>query len=87
MFENTSERRRDHWVHLGAPSITIAQTGQSLIFGNAAGAPGNHSYCDHSTIFKTHVFSLYSHQCIYIATHLHRVDWQQGVLESNLRCA
>ena len=27
--------------------------------------------------------------CIYIATHLHMVylDWLQGVLENNLRCA
>jgi hypothetical protein len=43
----------------------------------------------HSTIFKTDVFSLYSHLCIYIATHLHTVylDWLQVVLESNSRCA
>jgi len=36
-----------------------------------------------STIFKTHVFSLYPHLCIYIATHLHTVylDWLQAVLE------
>jgi len=42
-----------------------------------------------STIFKTHVFSLYSHLCIYIATHLHTVylDWLQAVLEGNSRCA
>ena len=37
-----------------------------------------------STIFKTHLFSLYSHLCIYIATRLHPVylDWLQAVLES-----
>ena len=45
-----------------------------------------------SMIFKTHVFSFYSHLCIYvsmylciyIATHLHMVylDWLQVVLES-----
>jgi hypothetical protein len=42
-----------------------------------------------STIFKTHVFSLYSHLCIYIATHLHTVylDWLQAVLETNSRSA
>jgi len=41
-----------------------------------------------SMIFKTHVFSLYSHLCIYIATHLHMVylDWLQAVRESNSRC-
>ena len=41
------------------------------------------------TIFKTHVFSLDSHLCIYIATNLHTVylDWLQAVCESNLRCA
>ena len=27
-----------------------------------------------STIVKTHVFSLYSHLCIYIATHLHSIS-------------
>jgi len=43
----------------------------------------------HSTIINTHVFSLYSHLCIYIATHLHTVhqDWLQAVLESNSKCA
>jgi len=41
-----------------------------------------------SMIFKPYVFSLYSHPCIYIATHLHRVylDWLQEVLPSNSRC-
>jgi len=48
---------------------------------------------DYSTIFDTHVFSLYSRPCIYdlyiyIVTHLHTVylNWLQAVLESNLRC-
>jgi len=38
-------------------------------------------------IFKTHVFSLFSHLCNYIATQLHTVylDWLQAVLESNSR--
>jgi len=41
------------------------------------------------TIFETHVFSLYSHLCIYIATRLHMVylDCLQAVLESKSRCA
>ena len=42
-----------------------------------------------SMIFETHLFSLYSHLCIYIATHLHMVylDCLQVVLDSNSRCA
>jgi len=42
-----------------------------------------------STIFKTHVFSLHSHLCIYIATHLHTVylDWQQVEHKGDARCA
>jgi len=43
------------------------------------------TYC--STIFRTHVFSLYSHSSIYIATHLHTeyLDWLWVVLQSNSR--
>jgi hypothetical protein len=51
-----------------------------------------------STIFKTHVFSLYAHLCIYVAIQLltrytvcrlHTVylDWLQAAIESNSRCA
>jgi len=29
---------------LGAPRITVEQSGKNIFFGNAAGAPGNHSY-------------------------------------------
>jgi len=29
---------------LGAPQITVEQSGKTIFFGNAAGAPGNHSY-------------------------------------------
>ena len=29
---------------LGAPRITVELSGQTIFFGNAAGAPGNHSY-------------------------------------------
>jgi hypothetical protein len=28
---------------LGAPPITVEQSGKNIFFGNAAGAPGNHS--------------------------------------------
>jgi len=43
----------------------------------------------YSTIFKTHVFSWYSHLCMYKANHLHTVylDLLKSVLERNLRCA
>ena len=31
---------------LGAPRITVEQSGKNnIFFGNAGGAPGNHSYC------------------------------------------
>ena len=29
---------------LGAPRITVEQSGKNIFFGNAASAPGNHSY-------------------------------------------
>jgi len=44
-------KHRQPWDHLGAPvsslratRITVEQSGKSIIFGIAAGAPGNHSY-------------------------------------------
>ena len=45
------------------------------------------TYC--STIFKTHIFSLYYHQCIYIATQLQTeyLGLLQAVYGSNWRCA
>ena len=60
------------WEHLGAPAtflgaprITVEQSGKNnIFFGTAAGAPGNHSYY---LSFKTNVFSLYSHLCIYVS--------------------
>ena len=52
------------------------------------------TYC--STIVKTHVFSLYSHLCIYVSmylgiyipTHLYTIylDWLQAVVYNNSRC-
>jgi len=67
---------------LGAPRITVEQSGKNIFFGNAAGAPGNHSYCIQFVFSSMYL-------CIYIATHLHTVylDWLQAVLESNSRCA
>jgi len=51
-FGCTWKRRGQSWEHLGAPAtslgvprITLEQAGKIIIFtGNAAGAPGNHSY-------------------------------------------
>jgi hypothetical protein len=42
----------------------------------------------HSTIINTHVFSLYCHLCIYIATHLHTIylDLLQALVKRNWRC-
>jgi len=73
---------------LGAPRITVEQSGKNnIFFGNAAGAPGNHSYY---LLFNDCILIYVSmYLCIYIATHLHMVnlDWLQAVLESNLRRA
>ena len=91
------EKRGFTWEHmgslatsLGAPQITAEKCAKNTIFfGDAAGAPGMiaTTYC--STIVKTHVFSLYSHLCIYVSmylciyigTHLHTIclDTQQAV--------
>jgi len=40
-------------------------------------------------ISKNHVFSVYSHLCMYTATHPHTIylDWLQAMLESNSRSA
>ena len=55
-------------ISLGAPRITVEQSGKNnIFFGNAAGAPGNHSYYLSFNDFTTHVFSLYSHLCIYVS--------------------
>ena len=51
-LQSNWERRWQAWEHLGAPAIslgslriTIEQSGKNnVFFGNAAGAPGNHSY-------------------------------------------
>jgi len=72
------KRRRQAWEHLGVPGIilgalriTVEQSGKNnIFFGNAAGAPGNHSYYLSFNNFKTHVLSLYSHLCIYVSIYL-----------------
>jgi len=51
---------------VGAPRITVEQLGKIILFGNAAGAPGNHSYYTSFNGFKNlciqYVFSsMYLH--------------------------
>ena len=60
------------WEHLGAPRITVEQSGKTtssslrtLLVRLEIIATTNRS-----TIFKTHVFSLYSHLCIYVSIQL-----------------
>ena len=61
-------------------------------FGNAAGAPGHHSYYLSFNNFQNlciqFVFSS-MYLCINIATYLHTVymDWQHAVVVRNSRCA
>jgi len=64
------------WEHLGARWITVERSGKNIIFGNAAGAPQNHSYYlsfnDYQNLFIQLVFSsMYLY--INIATYLHVV--------------
>jgi hypothetical protein len=43
--QSTWERQRYTWECLGASRITVEHSGKNIIFvGNAAGAPGTHSY-------------------------------------------
>jgi len=80
------------WEHLGAPWITVEQSGTNIIFGNAAGAPGNHSYYSSFNDFQNlciqFVFSS-MYLCINIATYPHTVylDCQHARIVSNLRCS
>jgi hypothetical protein len=79
----------------GAPGMLQVRLDCYRCACNAAGAPGMQQVrleiiatTYRSTIGKTQVFRMYSHLCIYIATHLHTVylHWLQAVVESNLRC-
>ena len=82
---------RCSWEHLGAGWITVDQSGKN-IFGNAAGAPGNHTYYlsfnDFQNLCIQFVFSS-MYLWIYIATYLHTeyLDWQHAVIESDWKCA
>jgi len=78
---------------LGAPPTRVEQSGKSnIFFGNAAAAPGNHSYYLSFNNFQNSCirFVFWSmYLCIYIGTHLPTVhlDRLQAELESNSRCA
>jgi hypothetical protein len=85
----TSECRQHVWDHLESQwsilEITISSLGTLLVH------LGIVAITYPSTIFKTHVFRLYFHLCIYvsIATHQHTVNLHrlQVELENNSRCA
>jgi hypothetical protein len=80
-LQSNWERPRQAWEHLGvpvtnlgapatslgAPRITVEQSGKNNnVFRNAAGVRLEIiATTNRSMIFKTHVFSLYSHLCIY----------------------
>ena len=72
-----SVRRRLVWEHL---QLLQSILGKSSSFGTLLVRLEIVATTYRSTIFKTHVFSLYSHLYIDIATHLHTVylDWLQG---------
>jgi len=62
-----------------------------ILFGNVAGAPGNHSYYlsfNQLQISCIQIIFSYMYLCIYIATHLHTeyLVWPQVVHEGNSRC-
>jgi len=71
----------------GAPRITVEQSGKTSSLGSLLVRLEIIATTYHSTIFKSHEFSLYSHLCISIATNLHMVylDGLQAVLKSNSR--
>jgi hypothetical protein len=83
---STWEHQRQVWEHLTSEQSSLGKTTSSL--GMLLVPLEIIATTSRSTIFKTHVFSLYSHLCIYIATHLHTVylDWLQVVLESTSKC-
>jgi len=72
---------------LGAPRITVEQSGKASSLGPLPVHLEIIATTHRSTIFETHVFSMYSHLCIYIATPLDMVylNWLQALLESNAR--
>jgi hypothetical protein len=83
---STWERRRQVWEHLESQWSSLGKSTSSL--GMLLICLQIIATTYRSKIFKTHVFSLYSHLCICIATDLHTVylDWLQTALKRNSRC-
>jgi len=63
--------------------MTLKQLGQKISCGNTADESGHHTDYILLKDFYPHVFSLYSHRCIYIAICLHTLylDKLPAVLE------
>jgi len=80
---STWERQRQAWKHLES---LYSSLGKMTSLGTLQVRLEIIATTYHATIFETHVFSLYSHLCIYIATHLHSISGLSAgaVLESQL---
>jgi len=80
------QRLRQAWEHLES---LYSSLGKTSFLGTLLLSLGIIATTQHSTIFNTLVFSLDSHLCIYIATHVHTVylDWLLAVNERNSWCA
>jgi len=63
--QQVRERRQQDWEHLGAPRITVKQSGKmTSSLGMLLVRLEIIATTYHSTIFKTHVFGVYSHLSI-----------------------
>ena len=67
LSDNQGSIRDCRQQSLGAPQISVEQSGKNNLFGNAAGVPGYHSYYLSCMISKTYAFSLYSRLCTYVS--------------------
>ena len=83
----TWDHRREVWEHLKSQQSSMGKTTSASATRQVSLEIIATTY--RSTICKTHVFSLYSHLCINIVTHLHTVylNCLPAVLESNSRGA
>ena len=68
---STWERLRQAWKHLESLQSCLRRTTSLGTVQVRLEIIATTYHC--STIFETHVFSLYSQLCIYIATHSHRI--------------
>ena len=83
-LESTWVRGQQVWEHL---ELQLSSWGKSSCLAMLLVRLEIIATTHHSTVLKTCVFSMYSHLCIFIATHLHMVylDCLQAVLESKLK--